>query len=192
MFEDGCPSKFLRGFHNRPIGCPGATAGVNTMEYSSKLEDEWQVKATAAAIAGARKIALGSGPLMNTPVGRLSDHQWGMIITAGIFAWIEIRVQQAVVEGLDSEETVRWIKLSPSPCDVAVVKSILPALADTAKIDWSQPLAAWSKETMTDFLMLVWQLINKAEIARDHGPGKILRKSELVRDELADEIPFVP
>jgi hypothetical protein len=33
----------------------------------SKLENEWLDKATAAAVAGARKIALSSGPLMNTP-----------------------------------------------------------------------------------------------------------------------------
>jgi hypothetical protein len=43
------------------------------MDEITKKENDWQDRATDAAIAGARKIALGSSPLMNTPVGRLSD-----------------------------------------------------------------------------------------------------------------------
>ena len=74
-----------------------------------------------------------------------------------IFGWIETRVQQAIAEGLDQEQTVRLTGLSPSPCDVAVVRSILPALADQAGIDWSLPLTAWSKDTMVGFLLLAWQ-----------------------------------
>lgn len=156
----------------------------------SKREDEWQRKATSAAIAGARKIALdckGLPPM--TPVGRLTDDQWGWIITAGIFGWIEVRVQQAVAEGLDQEQAVRLTGFSPDPCDIAVVTSILPTLADTAGIDWAQPLSTWSKDTMTNFLMLAWQLIRDAEHARDHGPGKILRKAEF-DEKTGDPIPF--
>src|SRR5262245_58030936 len=118
----------------------------------SQKEDEWQRKATDAAIAGARKIVLGSGPLMNTPVGRLSDLQWGWIRTAAIFGWIQTRVEQAIAEGRNHEQVVRLTGLSPSPCDSAVVKSILPELADTAAIDWSLPLANWKPDTMTSFL----------------------------------------
>jgi hypothetical protein len=156
----------------------------------SKAEDDWQRKATDAAIAGARKVALGNGPLMNTPVGRLTDTQWGWVTTGAIFGWVETRVQQAIAEGLDQEQAVRLTGLSPDPCDVAVVKSILRELADTARIDWSLPLASWSPDTMTGFLMLAWKLIIQAEAARDHGPGKILKKSEVTRDEMAQEVPF--
>jgi hypothetical protein len=155
----------------------------------SKAEDEWQRKATDAAIAGARKIALSSGPRMNTPVGRLTDHEWGMIITAAIFGWIETRVQQAIAEGRDQEQAVRMTGLSPDPCDVAVVSSILPRLADAAAIDWSMPLQAWSKQQMVNFLMLALQLTEQAETARDHGSGKILRKAEF-NVETGDPIPF--
>jgi hypothetical protein len=143
----------------------------------TKNEDIWLAKATEAAIAGARKIAVGSTPLMNTPVGRLTDTQWGWLMTGGIFAWVRTRCEQAVAEGFDPERAVRMTGLAPSPCDVAAVTSILPALADQAEIDWSLPLAAWSKNTMTNFLLLAWQLINKAEAAGDHGPGKILHQS---------------
>jgi hypothetical protein len=148
-----------------------------TMDEITKKENDWQDKATAAAIAGARKIVLGNGPLMNTPVGRLSDPQWGWIVTAAIFGWIQTRVEQAIEEGLNQEEAVRQTGLSPSPCDIAVVRSILPTLADKAAIDWAQPLQAWSKDTMSGFLLLAWQLITKAELARDNGPGGILKKS---------------
>jgi hypothetical protein len=155
----------------------------------SKREDEWLRRATDAAIAGARKIALSSGPLMNTPVGRLTDTEWGWLVIGAIFAWVEIRVQQAIGEGLDQEHMVRLTGLSPDPCDRAVIRSILPTLADQAGIDWSLPLASWSKDVMTNFLLLAWELITKSEIARDQGPGKILRKSEYNEKE-GDSIPF--
>ena len=60
----------------------------------SEREDEWLREATARAIAGARKIVLGSPSLINAPVGRLGDQEWGWIITGAIFAWVEARVQQ--------------------------------------------------------------------------------------------------
>ena len=158
-------------------------------------ENEWQDKATAAAIAGARKVALTfkgkQGIPGGTQVMSLSQAQWGMIVTGAIFGWIRTRCEQAIAEGLDQEEAVRITGLSPSPCDVAVVTSILPKLADTAGVDWSLPLSAWSKDTMTNFLLLAWQLINKAEAARDQA-GKIIGKStdwDKTGDTLND-LPF--
>jgi len=162
------------------------------MDELTKKEDAWQAKATEAAIAGARKIALNSTGLPPmTPVGRLTDLQWGWLVTAAIFGWIQTRVEQAIEEGLDQEQAVRLTGLTPSPCDVAVVRSILPALGENAGIDWSQPVAEWSKDVMVSFLLLAWQLITKAEIARDQGPGKIFRKSELL-GEMNNPVPFVP
>ena len=155
----------------------------------SKKENEWLDKATAAAIAGARKIAASTGPLMNTPVGRLSDHEWGFIVTAAIFRWVETRTQQAIAEGCDSEQMVRSTGLSPSPCDSAAVRSILPALADQAGIDWTKPLQDWSGDLMTSFLLLAWRLISGAEAIRDHGPGRILKKAEF-DEKTGDPIPF--
>jgi hypothetical protein len=152
-------------------------------------ENEWLDKATAAAVAGARKIVLSSGPLMNTPVGRLTEHEWGMIVTAVIFSWIETRVQQAVAEGLDQEQAVRQTGLSPDPCDVAVVHSILGELADKAAIDWSLPLSDWSTDIMTNFLLLARHLTREAEHARDHGGGKILKRAEF-DEKTGDPIPL--
>lgn len=144
----------------------------------SEREDKWLAKATEAAVAGARKVALADTPTMNTPVGRLNARQWGMIITSVIFAWTETKVEQAIAEGISSEQTIRLTGLDPDPCDVAVIRSILPALAEGSAIDWSQPLASWSPDMMTNFLLSAWRLIRAAETARDHGPGHILKRAE--------------
>jgi hypothetical protein len=154
----------------------------------TEKENEWLDKATAAAIAAVRKIALNSSGLPPmTPVGRLTDLQWGWLVTAAIFGWIQTRCQQAIEEGLDQEQAVRLTGLTPSPCDVAVVTAILPMLADQAGIDWALPLEAWSKDVMVNFLLQAWRLIRAAESA-----GKILKRSELALAELNNPVPFVP
>src|SRR5690349_9691076 len=118
----------------------------------TKSEDAWQQKATGAAIEAVRKIALNSTGLPTmTPVGRLTDTQWGWLVTAALFAWIRVRHEQAIAEGLDIETTVRDTGLAPSPADVAVVHSILPGLAEKAGVDWSLALNDWSKDVMTSF-----------------------------------------
>jgi hypothetical protein len=156
------------------------------MNKVTKHEEEWQARATEAAIAAARKIANNCTNLPpTTPIGKLTDAQWGWIITAAIFGWIQTRCEQAIAEGLDQETAVRMTGLTPSPCDVAVVDSILEELGEKAGIDWSQSLAAWSRDTMTNFLLLAWKLIQQAEGARDSG--KIIRPSKM---DFNDPLPF--
>jgi hypothetical protein len=157
------------------------------MNERTKKEDAWQAKATAAAVAGARKIvALNGGSFpATTLLGKLSDQQWGWVVTAAIFGWIQTRCEQAIEEGLDQEQAVRQTGLKPSPCDVAAVTSILPTLADKAGVDWDLPLKAWSKDEMTNFLLMAMRLTVTAEVARDSG--QILRKSEA---EFSDPVPF--
>jgi hypothetical protein len=147
----------------------------------SEQEDAWQAEATAQAVAEARGIA--QSQLANTPAGKLNDQQMGWIISAALFAWIRTRYQQAVAEGLDQEAHVT--RMDPSPCDSAIVRSILSKLADQATIDWSKPLASWSKKEMADFVELAWRLIDEAKAALDRGPGVVLHKREL-----DDGIPF--
>jgi len=149
-------------------------------------EKEWLDKATAAAVAGARRVAAG---IKDKVIDRLDDQEWGFIVAAVIVGWVQLRTQQAIAEGRDAEEVVRWTNFVPDPCDVAVIRSILPILADKAGVDWSQPLTSWSKDTMTDFLLLAWRLIGEAEAVRDHGPGRILKKSEF-NERVGDPIPF--
>jgi hypothetical protein len=159
---------------------------IMSSKFAQK-NDEWQAKATAAAVAGARKIvALNGGSFpASTLLGKLSDQQWAWVATAAIFGWIQTRCEQAIAEGLDQEAAVRLTGLNPSPCDVAAVTSILPTLADKAGVDWELPLKALSKGEMTNFLLMAMRLIDAAEVARDSG--QILRKSEA---DPSDPIPF--
>jgi hypothetical protein len=149
-------------------------------------DDEWQRRATAAAIAAARAIVLGNKAVINqnTPIGRLSDTEWGWVTCAAIFAWISARAQQATAEGLDIERTIRMTGLDPDPWDAGAVATILPELADTAGIDWSKPLLEWPKETMLNFLTTALGLIRKATIGRDLGGGAITRRTEALNDDI--------
>ena len=141
------------------------------------LEDEWQRRATAAAIEAARGVVQMDGPIPpGTPIGRLSDTEWGSALAAMLFAWISKRAEQAACEQLDTEQTIRLTGLDPEPWDAGCVAAILPELASTS-FDWSQPITAWSKDTMIEFLLTAMRLIRKAMIARDLSDKGVTRQS---------------
>src|SRR6516225_12206814 len=100
------------------------------MVSETALEDEWQRRATAAAIEAARGVVQMDGPIPPaTPIGRLSDTEWGWVLAAMLFAWISKRAQQATAEQHDSEQTIRMTALDPQPWDSGAVAAILPELA---------------------------------------------------------------
>ena len=100
----------------------------------SAIEDAWQRRATDAAIAAARGVVKHDGPIPpGTPVGRLSDIEWGWIVAAILFGWISTRAQQATAEQLDTEQTIRMTGLEPDPWDAGAVVAILPELAEAAR-----------------------------------------------------------
>ena len=141
------------------------------------LEDEWQRRATAAAIEAARGVVKLDGPIPpGTPIGRLSETEWGWVLAAMLFAWISKRAEQAACEQLDAEQTIRLTALDPAPWDSGAVAAILPELA-SASFDWSQPITAWSKDTMIEFLLTAMRLIRKAMIARDLSDKGVTRQS---------------
>jgi hypothetical protein len=81
----------------------------------SALEDEWQRRATAAAIEAARGVVKLDGPIPPAvPVGRLSDTEWGWVLAAMLFAWISARAEQAAAEQLDTEQCIRMTALEHS------------------------------------------------------------------------------
>src|SRR5215831_4667082 len=135
----------------------------------SALQDQWQRDASAAAIAGARGVVRTDGPIPpGTPIGRLSDTEWGWILAAILFAWISARAQQAAAEQLDAEQTIRMTALDPEPWDAGAVAAFLPELADACShLDWSKPLTAWPRKGIIEFLLKAMPLIRKAMIARD-------------------------
>jgi len=86
------------------------------------------------------------------------------------------------------------------------VAAILPELADAcAGLDWSKPLAQWSRENIIEFLLKAMPLIRKAMIARDFSDKGITRQSSAATiarqanaaaggpletpDEFNDEVP---
>ena len=142
------------------------------------LDNLWQRRATAAAIEAARQVIQIDGPIPpGTPIGRLGDIEWGWITAAILFGWISTRAHQAASEQLDTEQTIRLTGLDPDPWDAGAILAILPELADTPGIDWSKPLAGWSRETMVKFLTTALALIRMAVIARDLCDKGITQKS---------------
>jgi hypothetical protein len=176
------------------------------MVSPSALEDQWQRQATTAAIAAARGVVRTDGPIPpGTPIGRLSDTEWGWILAAMLFAWISTRAEQATAENLDTERTIRMTALDPQPWDAGAVAAVLPDLASACPdLDWSKPLTEWSREDITEFLLKAMPLVRKAMIARDLSESGITRKSSasmiarqanaaaggplMVPDEFNDEI----
>jgi hypothetical protein len=97
----------------------------------SALEDVWQRRATAAAIAAARGVIQEGGPISpGAPIGRLGDVEWGWLIAAVLFGWIRTRAEQATAENLDTEQVIRLTGLDPEPWDAGAVTATLPELVD--------------------------------------------------------------
>jgi hypothetical protein len=135
---------------------------------ASAIEDVWQRQATANAIAEARRIITAGVIPPAVQIGRLSDKEWGLVAAAIIFGWIETRAEQASVEGIEAERTIRNTTITPDPWDAGVIITILPELAENcADLDWSEPLSAWPKATMANFLLEAFKLIEPAMRVRD-------------------------
>ena len=143
---------------------------------ASAIEDAWQRQATAVVIAAARAVVGGGTVPHMTPVGRLSDIEWGWIVASILFGWIRERATQATSNGLDTEKTIRNTGLDPDPWDQGAVAAILPELA-RPEVDWNRSLSEFSRDEMIAFLGDAYNLIGKAMQARDLGENLITRKS---------------
>jgi hypothetical protein len=154
----------------------------------SALENEWQRQTTAAAIASAKQL-IGEVIPSAVPVGRLSDHEWGHIVAAILFGWIETRARQATAEGEDIERAMRTTSLQPDPWDSGAVVTILPELAEACSdLDWSLPVGEWPQQAMVEFLLTAMKLVKPSMDARDLSERGITQ--EATHSELNDEIPF--
>lgn len=136
------------------------------------IEDAWLRRATAAAIEQARAAVSGGAVPPNTPVGRLSEVEWGWIVAAVLFGWISTRAEQATSSGVGVEELIRDISLDPDPWDAGAIAAILPELA-AAEVNWNKPLVELSRGDMIAFLADALTLIRKAMAARDRGIGLV-------------------
>ena len=148
----------------------------------SAIEDVWQRRATEAAIAAARGVVKPDGPIPPlTPIGRLGDIEWGWIVAAILFGWIshprrtgdrgEPRRRAHHPRRAGSSRIPGTPARSSRSCPTS------PTLAPI--IDWSLPLASWSKETMAEFLLTALRLIRPAMLARDLSEKGITRKASV-------------
>jgi len=144
----------------------------------SAIEDCWQREATRVAIEKARAAGDGGAVPPNTPIGRLSDTEWGWIVAAVLFGWIDVRARQAVGNGIGIGKHIRDTILTPDPWDIGAIESILPELA-TPNIDWTKSLAEFTREEMIEFLGDAYNLIGKAMLARDTGEKLVTRRLPL-------------
>ena len=79
----------------------------------SAIEDRWQQEATRVAIEKARVAVRGGTVPPMTPVGRLSDTEWGWIVAAVLFGWIDSRARQAVDNGVGVNKYIRDTGIDP-------------------------------------------------------------------------------
>jgi hypothetical protein len=153
----------------------------------SAIEDIWLRRATAVAIEQARAVVSGGAVPPNTPVGRLSEVEWGWIVAAVLFGWISTRAEQATDSGVGPNELISTTSIDPNPWDAGAIAAILPELANSDIIDWSKPLAELSRDEMVFFLSDAFSLIRKAMAARDRGQGLVTQRApaNTVRETLA-------
>lgn len=141
----------------------------------SAQNDAWTKKASEAAVAEARKAIKDDGAIPpSTPVGRLSDREFGWIVSGALYGWITVRAQQATEESWDQERTIRTTGLVPEPWNAGAVAAILPRLFESCPdLDWSKPVADWPRDAMVEFLLTALRLIRRAIIARDFSERQL-------------------
>jgi hypothetical protein len=132
------------------------------------IEDCWQREASCVAIEKARAAVSGGAVPPNSPIGRLSDIEWGWIVAAVLFGWIDVRARQAVGNGIGTDKHIRDTGLEPDPWDIGAIEAILPELA-RPEIDWTKSLAEFTREEMIELLGDTYNLIGKAMLARNTG-----------------------
>jgi hypothetical protein len=142
---------------------------------ASDIEDAWLRQATTEAIKAARHIVSSGAVPPMTPVGRLSDVEWGWIVASILFAWIRERATQATANGLHTEKQLQQTGLDPDPWDAGAIACVLPELAES-KVDWNASLDELSRDEMIMFLGDAFKLIQKTMRARDLGEHQITRQ----------------
>ena len=156
----------------------------------SALEDAWQREATRVAIEQARAAVTGGAVPPLTPIGRLSDTEWGWILAAILFGWISTRARQATSNGIGPDRYLRQTAIEPDPWDMGAIEAILPELSNS-DTNWSKPLMKFSREEMIAFLGDAYNLIGKAMLARDRGEELVTRKGPAGdRADPNDPLPF--
>jgi hypothetical protein len=158
------------------------------------IEDAWQREAIRVAIEQARAAVAGGAVPPLTPIGRLSDTEWGWIVAAVLFGWISTRARQATSNGVGPHKYLYVNEaFNPNPWAAGAIEAILPELGN-CQADWSKSLSQFSRDEMITFLGDAYNLIGKAMLARDEGERLIRCKGpgtpESEAEADCDPLPF--
>lgn len=172
------------------------------------IEADWNVKATQSAIDAAKAVVSGDGINARAMISSLSDIEWGWIVAAAIFGWINTKAKQAVAEGCGYDIPIRTMtSRDPAPWEAGAIETILPALGSVTGVDFDKPLSQWSKEEIVSFSWQIHRLADSALAARDEGASdKIVKRLSqpetereisaahggplLSRNEMDEDVPF--
>jgi hypothetical protein len=163
------------------------------------------LEATSSAIAAARYV-VSESVNSRAMVSSLSEIEWGWIVCAAIFSWIETKARQAVYEGRAYDETIQAMPGEPAPWEAGAVASILPALGKIETLDWAKPMGEWSKEQIVSFAWHCHKLTDQALAHRDEGAKDVVTQLNravaerevsaanggplMDREELSEGVPF--
>jgi hypothetical protein len=147
------------------------------MARGAFVSPDWQRRVRAVVVAAAEKKINDL-----QPASLLKGGDVGELVDTIISSWIMFRAEQAVVNGVKHDDLVLMTGATPEPWDMGTVAAILPQLA-ALDIDWSKPLAAFSKDEMCSFICRALDFVCRAQCARDATQAAI-------GAEFSDRIPF--
>jgi hypothetical protein len=154
--------------------------------------DDWTTRAFAACVGAAKDMTGLDGPIRPlSPIGKLDDVEWGWTVATIVWTWIATRAAQAVAEGWNEERAIRATGLDPDPWFDGAIESILPQLPEACPdLDWSKPVAAWTKDEVIAFVTAAITLTRRAVAARNVVEEKLANKLETVDSLLSEICPF--
>jgi hypothetical protein len=141
----------------------------NRLAAISANRDRWTMQAFDACVAAAKNLIGSEGPIRSgVPIGRLTESEWGWVVSTVISAWVLIRSEQASVEGWNCERAAHATGLEPDPWVQGAIASILPKLVEACPgIDWGKAVGEWAKNDVVALLIAAFELIQRALAARD-------------------------
>jgi hypothetical protein len=136
----------------------------------SQQEDDWQRRATDAAISAAKHVVFAGEINGRAMISSLSDIEWGWIVAGILFAWIQTKAEQATTQGIGYDMAIlKHAGRDPEPWEAGAVSIALPVLGALEGLDWNKPLGEWTKEQIAAFAWDSYRTINAALAARDAG-----------------------
>lgn len=127
------------------------------------ISKDWHRRVRAAAILAARNVLAAIPEKLH-----LSDEALGATVDAALSAWIGLRAEQAVVNGVEFEQLEKLTGATPEPWDAGIVATTLPKLAELP-MDWTKPITDWTKEEMCTFICRALALARAAQSASQRG-----------------------